>query len=562
MVGAQATASLFSALGDERWALLRARMQHRTYAPGDVLIAQGCDPDLHVVSEGMASVSAMTRGRRRELGALGPGDAAGEMAVITGEPASADVIAVTQVTAYVLPRHELAELGELRSTLIEALAGMLAGRLKQANARFAVEREAPLHVLTGDARALGALATLPSEIARVVDGAVLAVHTEAETLPTGVADDARVSRMCADDADALPLLLRRVAHEYEHILVFATRPDSSRHEGATTLRVVREGEAAQGDCIVISERRWTMPALRALSTATSRAIAAVPRSHPPRGRMSPVARLARVMTGRQIGLALGAGAAKGIAHIGVLRALDEMGVPVDVISGSSIGSAIAAGRASGYSTDEIDEIAARIAQRAVRPTLPLHSFLSNAGIREELERVAGKRRFEDLDIPLAISATDIFRRCEVTYTTGPLWPRILASMAIPGIYPALRSGDSYVADGSVLNPVPSRQCRELGAGIVIAVRLTGTRTSPRQELDEDASRPLATETIMRCLEIMHNRLSELSRGDADVGIEVCLDHGGLRDFKLAAEIRDAGYTAATAARSELCAALPYVQAAG
>jgi NTE family protein len=293
--------------------------------------------------------------------------------------------------------------------------------------------------------------------------------------------------------------------------------------------------------------------------ATVPVAATQPAGAPPDPR-DPIAHLARLVTRRQVGLALGAGAAKGFAHIGVLRAFDELNVPVDIVSGCSIGSAIAAGRAAGLATEELLEISMRVAARAVRPTLPLHSFLSNAGIRAELEQIARGRRFEDLDLPLAVCATDIYRRCEVTFTTGPLWPRLLASMAIPGIYPPLRAGDSYLVDGSVLNPVPSRQCRDLGAGIVIGVRLTGTRTSPREELDIDVSRPLATETILRCLEIMHNRVSEMSRGDADVAIEVCLDKGGLRDFGLAAEIAEAGYAAAQEAVPELLAAMPYVGA--
>jgi NTE family protein len=279
------------------------------------------------------------------------------------------------------------------------------------------------------------------------------------------------------------------------------------------------------------------------------------------GPRDPVARAARTITGRRVGLALGAGAARGLAHIGVLQAIDELGIDIDVISGCSIGSAIAAAYAAGYHAEDLHENVARVASRALRPTLPLHSFLSNRGIRDELERLGQNRRFEDLDVPLAIPAVDIFRRCEVTFTTGLVWPRILASMAIPGIYPPLRAGDTYLVDGSVLTPVPVRQCRDLGAGVVIGVRLTGARTSPRDQLDFDPSRPLAADTITRCFEIMNNRLSELSRDESDVSIEVMLERGGLRDFDRAREYADAGYAATLASRDALAAVLPYVGAA-
>jgi NTE family protein len=187
--------------------------------------------------------------------------------------------------------------------------------------------------------------------------------------------------------------------------------------------------------------------------------------------------------------------------------------------------------------------------------------LSNRGIRDELERIGSDRVIEDLDLPLAICATDIYRRCDVVFTSGPVWPRILASMAIPGIFPALRGRNSYLVDGAVLNPVPAKQCRDLGAGVVVAVRLTGQRTSPREDLDARPSRPLATETILRCLEIMHNRVSELSKSDADVTIEICLEGGGLRDLNKGVDFTEAGYQAAMAARDELATALPYIGAA-
>jgi predicted acylesterase/phospholipase RssA len=106
-----------------------------------------------------------------------------------------------------------------------------------------------------------------------------------------------------------------------------------------------------------------------------------------------------------------------------------------------------------------------------------------------------------------------------------------------------------------------RQCRDLGAGVVIGVRLTGARTSPRDQLDFDPSRPLAADTITRCFEIMNNRLSELSRDESDVSIEVMLERGGLRDFDRAREYADAGYAATLASRDALAAVLPYVGAA-
>jgi NTE family protein len=239
-----------------------------------------------------------------------------------------------------------------------------------------------------------------------------------------------------------------------------------------------------------------------------------------------------------------------------------MDVSIDVVSGSSIGAAVAAGVAANRSIDELSALITRAARRAFRPTLPLYSFLSNAGIRDELKELAADLRIEDLDLPLAIVATDLFRRSEVTFTSGPLWPRLLASMAIPGVYPPSRAMGSYLVDGGVLSPVPVRQCRELGADIVIGIRLTGKGTSPRNQLERNPGRPFAVETMMQTFEIMLNRISEVSSELADVNIEVAIEGaGGLRDFKREREMADAGYRAAMAAAPSIRSALPSTRAA-
>jgi NTE family protein len=561
---------LIEALGPDAWTALRAHMERRSYVPGETLIEHGTlEPDLHVIEEGTASVLASSRERRRELGTIGPGEAIGDMSLLTGEPASADVVAATPVRAWAISQQRLASLDDVRTRLIEAMATMLAARLRYANQRLVAEHRATVHAVRCAPSDIPAVARLPHALALVVDAPVLAVlagDAFRDVAPeTFAAPD--VNAWCIADAevDDLPLRIKRAEHEYERVLVFAASEPALRAVDAASVHAVAAEDAAPPrdglPLIVVSRMSWTPPGLRALAERLGVTVSGVV---PPAGSttsLRPLLKLARFLAGKQVGIALGAGAAKGFAHLGVMRAFDDLALDVDAIAGCSIGSAIAAGWAAGYRHAELQSIVLQVANRAVRPTLPLHSFLSNRGIRDELEKVGRGRRFEDLDIPLAICATDIYRRCEVTFTTGLVWPRILASMAIPGIYPALKGPDSYLVDGGVLNPVPSRQCRELGAGVVIAARLTGERTSPRQELDFLPGRPLATETIMRCLEIMHNRLSELSRSDADVTIEIKLEKGGIRDFDRASDIADAGYAATMAAKDDILAALPWLREA-
>jgi len=560
-------ATFLRLMTEAEWSALRATMERRAYAAGARLIEQGTpEPEFHVIVEGTVTVMATgPHGEPREVGLLGPGDALGDMSLLTGEPASADAVARTAVTTYAMPQERVAALGDMRARIMEALAMLLAQRLRHANERLVARYAACVHTITCEPCDLPALARLPHEMARVVGAPVLAITPAGASNASGLRPSARVTvRECDEPAQARDLQ-RRAAFEFDQIVVFAAPGTEAQIDGELTshTQALREGASTTvaGDCdvIALSPLRWTRPALRTLGGAFGRnLVGVVPAGPQPAQHRDPVAKLARVLTGRQVGLALGAGAAKGLAHIGALRAIDEMGVTADVIAGTSIGAAVAAGWAAGYTPPELDEVVSRIARRALRPTVPLHSFLSSRGIRDELELVGAGRRFEDLNIPLAICATDIDLRQEVTFTTGIVWPRILASMAMPGIYPALRSGDSYLVDGGVLNPIPARQCRMLGAGVVVALRLSGKRHDMPRAAGTKPNRPFAPDTILRSMEIMHNRLSEMSRHESDLTVEMAIEHGGLRDFRRREETIDEGYRATLAAGQEIRALLPYV----
>ncbi len=570
--------SLLEILGSDSWEALRRHMTPRTYERGERLVAHGTlEPDFQVIVEGAALVSALNpQGKRFELSRMGAGDCIGEMALLTGEPASADIEALTQVTTWSISQAQLAALDTERSRLIEALSGILAGRLRRANDRLLRMHEATVQVVDSSKVDVASLVRLPKEMARAADARILVVAVgepfEAVGLLDAVAgENVTLQVMKETSASELRNLLHRRAHEFDRIVLFAGERLLGElvDDAHALLRVTPEGgtrndgagDLGKAQVVLLSDRPWTYANVRELSTRLGRPVVGLlpPDGQPPHGGDA-VAKLARVLTGRQVGVALGAGAAKGFAHIGVLRALDELRIPIDVISGSSIGAAIGAGYAAGLSIDQLSEAATEIAAHAMRLTVPLHSFLSNKGIRDELQKIAAETRFEQLQIPLAVVATDIYRRCEVTFTSGIVWPCVLASMAIPGIYPPLKARGSYLVDGGVLNPVPAVQTRDLGAGVVLGVRLTGKQTSPRETLDVSPSRPLTTETIMRAMEIMNNRISEISNDQSDVNVEVCLEGGGLADFKRGEEYMEEGYRVTMAAAEMLTAAIPTVSA--
>jgi NTE family protein len=176
----------------------------------------------------------------------------------------------------------------------------------------------------------------------------------------------------------------------------------------------------------------------------------------------------------KIGLALGAGAARGWSHIGVLRELDENGVRVDVIAGTSIGAVVGGCYAAGK-LDQVERFARSLTKRRVFAMMDLSfsgaSLITGSRLRAALEQELKGVLIEDLPIPFAAVATEVGTGHEIWLQRGPLDVAIRASYALPGIFEPVRIGARYLFDGALVNPVPVTVCRALGADFVIAVNV-------------------------------------------------------------------------------------------
>jgi NTE family protein len=175
---------------------------------------------------------------------------------------------------------------------------------------------------------------------------------------------------------------------------------------------------------------------------------------------------------RRIGLALGGGGGKGSAHIGVLMALEALRVPVDVIAGTSIGGLVGALYAVGHRPYQIEQWFKRATMRRILDRDPTNGgFIGTRKIELLLREAFGTRTFADTSLPLALVAVDIVRGTQVVLRDGPLVDAVLASTAIPGLFPPVTRGDLLLVDGGVLNNVPVDIAQSLGANHVIAVDL-------------------------------------------------------------------------------------------
>jgi len=173
---------------------------------------------------------------------------------------------------------------------------------------------------------------------------------------------------------------------------------------------------------------------------------------------------------KRVGLALGGGVVRGIAHLGVLSVLVEAGVPIDCVSGTSVGALIAAAYASGRSPEELLEQARKFRwTRIIKPVLSRQGFFSFAPLRGWIERELGDLNIEDLGIPCAIVATDLRRGEPAAFVQGNVPLIVQASCSVPGLIVPVELGRRLLCDGGVSDMLPVAILREMGAGYVIAV---------------------------------------------------------------------------------------------
>lgn len=182
-------------------------------------------------------------------------------------------------------------------------------------------------------------------------------------------------------------------------------------------------------------------------------------------------------------MALGGGFARGFAHLGVLKVLEQNHIRVSHIAGTSVGSVFGAAYASGAPLARILATSRTIRFRDIaRWTVSRLGLASNHRLADLVERVFDSQRFEDMKIPVAVVATDLASGDPVVFRQGPLVEAIRASCAYPGLFEPVQIGTRYFADGGLVAPVPTQAARQLGASLVIGVSLgaqDGNRTAPK-----------------------------------------------------------------------------------
>jgi NTE family protein len=262
-------------------------------------------------------------------------------------------------------------------------------------------------------------------------------------------------------------------------------------------------------------------------------------------RVSPSATVPVQFPVPQIGLALGGGFARGLAHIGVLKVLEEEQVPIACVAGTSVGAVIGAAYCSGMGAAELAEMAAQVRFRDfARWTISRYGFASNERMVGFLKRALKVRTFEDLPIPLAVTATDFISGEGVVFRSGPLIEPVRASCAYPGMFLPVQINGRLLVDGMLAHTVPTVPLREMGASKVIGVYLRSHWC--------DASGPRHVfEVISQCFSIAQEQMSGVWRAAADAVMEPDVAGFGYDSFERANALIQAGEVAARAALPQI-----------
>lgn len=205
----------------------------------------------------------------------------------------------------------------------------------------------------------------------------------------------------------------------------------------------------------------------------------------------------------KIGLALGSGGARGFAHLGVIKALKDAGIPIHLIAGSSMGALVASFYGAGIEMDRLYKLSTAFKRKYFLDfTVPKMGFISGKKVKEFIKVFTHGKNIEELSIPIGIVATDLLTGEKVVFRTGPVADAVRASISIPGIFVPEKYNGRILVDGGVSDRVPVSVAKEMGADIVIAVDVS--RVKRNEEITSIYDVIMQSIDIMQA-EIINNR---------------------------------------------------------
>jgi predicted acylesterase/phospholipase RssA/CRP-like cAMP-binding protein len=554
-VAALARSSLFAGLGAGELEQIAGLARFRSFEPGEHLCEAGESADrCWVITAGLVDVLGPSGGSPggEVLARHRKGATVGEISAILGEPQPESVIASIATSTLELDAEALRD-------LIQRFPQIFVNVLRSSQTRLAHARARSAERAQGEVVTLAVGASLRPAARPVVEKAQLASPRPVTALDRQLSFAGAVT--AADElASTHTTVLLPI--ELDAMTVSTLMRESDRVVAlAGTAAEVAELEfiaappGVQAELELVLVGRDAIRAGRALSTETP--LRVIRTCEPARGRRlsaPDLEWLARHLTRTKLGLALGAGGAKGYAHVGVLQVLEEAGYVVDYVAGSSIGAIVGTYLALGSNAREIEETLRAAFDPPTIAELFRTSLAGRATGFHTMERLlretTGERTFADTQIPLTVMAVDLTQRAPAPLHEGPLWQALLAATALAGLFAPYERDGHRLVDGLALVPVPTGAVLEAGADITVSVNLISSELlatwpgAPPPEPPPERRRRGVLDDLLEVMDL--SQLSESVRHAelADVPITPRFGPHDWRDFHLADQFLAAGRAAA------------------
>ena len=472
---------------------LEAELQWLTLDAGDTLVRQGASGDsLFIVMSGRLGVFAEGSDGEEVVGEIGKGEVVGEVAFIADLPYAATVLALRSSVLAQLMRPSLQRIQSEYPALTAHIMRTLAERLHSpASRNKTVDRGSTIalvvvsrepHVRDVAARFVASLGTCDTTLHLNQDRVTATFQSDSAAVENDFLFTEWLARcesgvhfvIC--ETDATPSTwTERSLHHADRVLLLVDAGDTAESVGRQ-LRAIGVDRCLTRRELVLVRRSTDAP-----QTAAWRGILPVSEIHHVRaGEGGDVDRLARIVAGRAVGLVLGGGGARGLAHIGVVRALREAGVPIDYVGGASMGAVIAGEVALGWTPQfMLQRSKEEFRVNPVRGdyTLPMVAVSTATKLVRMLKGLFGNARIEDQIVGYFCVSCNLTRGEIVVHRDGMFRDCTRASSGLPGFWPPVFRNGELLVDGSIINNTPGDVMKTICGGRVIVVDV-----SPRREL--------------------------------------------------------------------------------
>jgi predicted acylesterase/phospholipase RssA/CRP-like cAMP-binding protein len=480
----------FGTLGGDVLDALANALEFRDYSGGAMVFREGeaSDSMLFVVSGGLRVSRRDSVGDLYLYNEVRPGQSVGEVGLILQQTRTADVTAVRDSTVAVLSRASYEELLmrhplELNRVFVRTIYDFMRHTAPVVDQQYAQSYVVvPLHVGAGADEVARALVAAFGTMGRVHHLRPPAADEASAALlaPFGahMSDELENNHdFLVYEAEAAASSWTRRAFRQADQVIFVASAGSAQELGEIEQRLTEEpGFPMKRKHLVLLHPD---DARTPVDVGKWRGVRQFERIYPVRGAHdADFARLARFLTGTAVGVVLGGGGARGFAHLGVLRALEENGIPVDLIGGNSMGALIGAQYACGVPLDEIRRRTQAFAAGGERLTLPVISIVSGKRVERDLKKMFGETTIDDLWRPFFAAACNLSKGGTSVQDSGPLWRAVLASNSPAGLFPPVLDRGDLLVDGAILENVPVEAMRvrlgtplekRRGNGTIIAI---------------------------------------------------------------------------------------------